>query len=116
TGVKADHRLAMRPTDIGRLAAAIAARLGAGGTGNQFSSENWFEPLIRDLLSHSGSSIVIAGESQPPEVHALAHAINEKLGNAGLTIEYSQSTVRVDSQIQSLRELVQAMQSGQINT
>ena len=36
-----------------------------------------------DLQAHMDRSLVIAGEEQPPAVHALAHAINEALGNVG---------------------------------
>src|SRR5207249_5845880 len=35
----------------------------------------WITAVVRDLQSHSGKSIVIAGEWQPPIVHALVHAI-----------------------------------------
>ena len=33
---------------------------------------------VKDLQSHQGSSVVIAGDHQPPAVHALAHAINQR--------------------------------------
>ena len=32
---------------------------------------------------------MIAGEYQPPQVHAMAHAINQTLGNAGKTVVYT---------------------------
>ena len=36
------------------------------------------------------SLLIIAGENQPPLVHALAHAMNHALGNAGITVTYSE--------------------------
>ena len=47
----------------------------------------------RDLHEHAGASLVLAGDGQPPEVHALAHAANELLGNAGRTVTYAPSPV-----------------------
>ena len=38
---------------------------------------------VADLKAHRGSSIVIADNQQPAEVHALAHAMNAALGNVG---------------------------------
>jgi Fe-S-cluster-containing dehydrogenase component len=116
-GMKADHRAALRPADITRLAVALASRLGVSGSGNQELNEQWFDPLMRDLQSHTGSTLVIAGETQPPFVHALIHAINEKLGNAGRTVEYREP-INSDPVIltDSLRELTQAMQSGEVDT
>jgi molybdopterin-containing oxidoreductase family iron-sulfur binding subunit len=39
-----------------------------------------------DAHRRPGPSIVIAGETQPPAVHALAQAINAQLGNFGRTV------------------------------
>src|SRR5262249_52217526 len=79
--------------------------------------QQWFEPMMRDIQSHRGSTLVIAGEPQPPWVHALAHAINEKLGNNGRTIDYIDPVeMRPAEHTSSLRDLVQAMQSLQVDT
>ena len=32
---------------------------------------------------------MIAGEYQPPRVHAIAHALNQALGNVGKTVIYT---------------------------
>ena len=42
-----------------------------------------------DLLRNKGASLVIAGEYQPPMVHALAHVMNDSLGNVGKTVFYT---------------------------
>jgi molybdopterin-containing oxidoreductase family iron-sulfur binding subunit len=36
---------------------------------------------------------VVAGDQQPPAVHALVHAINESLGNSGKTVIYTAPVV-----------------------
>ena len=117
TGAKADHRVSLGPAKVSRIASAMASRLGIAGTEKETFNEQWFEPLMRDIEAHRGSSIVIAGETQADWVHALAHAINEKLGNTGRTIEYIEpADMHPAEQTVSLRKLVQAMESGQVDT
>src|SRR4029079_8895927 len=48
----------------------------------------WIEAVAKDLAQHKGASLVIAGSRQPAPVHALVHAINEALGNAGKSVAY----------------------------
>jgi molybdopterin-containing oxidoreductase family iron-sulfur binding subunit len=118
-GAMADHRLPMRSGDIGAFAAAIAAKLGvsaAGGT-NAGNNEAWIQAVVNDLKAHRGASIVIAGESQPAEVHALAHAMNQALGNVGSTVTFVDAAeANPVDQLQSLRELVTDMKADQVKT
>ena len=44
---------------------------------------------MKDLLAAKGKSIVIAGEDQSPEVHAVVHYINQVLGNNGTTVMFT---------------------------
>ena len=55
------------------------------------AGSRWLAPLVKDLQAHRGQSVVIAGDGQPPVVHALAHAINEALGNVGATVSYTET-------------------------
>src|SRR5262249_8647289 len=62
-------------------------------------------------------SIVIAGDSQPPDVHALVHEMNQRLGNVGQTVFYSEPVeANPVEQTQSLRELIDAMKDGHVDT
>src|ERR1700676_5826144 len=77
TGSSADHRLPLRASEIEQFARALAAKLGLGGSGALSSAaQKWLEVVAKDLQGHRGSSLVIAGEQQSAEVHALAHAMN----------------------------------------
>ena len=73
--------------------------------------------MVRDLQEHQSSSIVIVGDDQPPIIHALAHAMNASLGNVGKTVFYT-DPVEANSvdQTQSLRELVNDIDAGQVET
>ena len=45
--------------------------------------------MAKDLEAHRGRSLVLAGDRQPPVVHLLAHALNDRLGNVGQTVIYT---------------------------
>ncbi len=120
-GGKADHRLPLKPSQIETLARALAADLGVPGVtrGAALSAEtqSWITAVRDDLTAHRGASIVVAGEGQPPVVHALAHAINAALGNAGQTVLYTEPIeARPVDQVQSIRALAAAMAAGQVDT
>src|SRR5208283_898293 len=69
----------------------------------------------RDLSQHRGTSLVVAGDYQPPFVHALAHAMNAGLGNVGKTVVYTESIeVNPVNQIDSLRDLVKDLNAGKV--
>ena len=72
--------------------------------------------VARDLEAHRGAGVVVAGEGQPPAVHALAHAMNQALGNVGKTVLYTDAlaTSPVD-QTDSLRDLVQDLNAGKVD-
>ncbi|MGH9356048.1 MAG: TAT-variant-translocated molybdopterin oxidoreductase [Terriglobia bacterium] len=122
TGVQADHRLRLRPADVGAFARALASALGVKSQGLEQASlpqipASWLPALARDLQQHRGASIIIPGDSQPPEIHALAHAMNAALGNAGKTVVYTDSIeVSPTSQTESFRELVSDMGAGKVQT
>ncbi len=94
TGSNADHRLPLRVGAIEAFARAVAQGLGvnveaAGDSLPPNASDKWIPALVRDLQAHRGASLVLAGDGQPPAVHALAHMLNDALGNAGNTVVYT---------------------------
>lgn len=121
TGTMADHRLPVSSGEIELFARWIGHRVGAGVPAPQITlteaQSKWLEAMANDLQQHRRSSLVIAGEWQPPMVHALAHAINQALGSAGNTVHYTESAeARPLNQLQSLRELVAGMRTGTVDT
>ena len=50
------------------------------------AAQKWVGPLVKDLQRAGAKALVIAGDHQPPAVHALAHAINSRLGSVGTTV------------------------------
>jgi molybdopterin-containing oxidoreductase family iron-sulfur binding subunit len=118
TGDSADHRLPVKASEVEAIARAIAARTGAGtgqAAGLRTEVLRFVDAVAKDLQAHRGASIVIAGEYQPAAVHALAHAVNQSLGNVGSTVRYTEGP-EPDSpaQMQSLPALVAAMRAGRV--
>jgi Fe-S-cluster-containing dehydrogenase component len=59
--------------------------------------------------------VIIAGEQQPPMVHALAHAMNSALGNVGATVIYTEPVAANPiNQAESLRDLVRDMETNAV--
>jgi MoCo/4Fe-4S cofactor protein with predicted Tat translocation signal len=115
TGAKADHRRPMAPAEIEAFAAAVAVAVGA--VASAAPTDPFVEAVAADLKAHRGTGLVLAGESQPPSVHALAHVINEALGNAGKTVEYIPPVAGSPAnQAASLAELVRDMEAGRVST
>jgi molybdopterin-containing oxidoreductase family iron-sulfur binding subunit len=119
TGTKADHRLPLRASEIERFTRALAVRLGVtagGAAAAPAAAETWLAAVAKDLQNARGRSLVIAGDGQPPIVHALSHAINEALGNVGATVVYTATAeARPTDQRATLRELVADMNAGRVS-
>src|SRR6185295_257159 len=86
TGANADHRFAVKPSEMRNVAIGIS---NAGTVQMTGDIGSWLPAVFKDLQAHKGASIVIAGDEQPAEIHALAHLANSQLGNVGKTVFYS---------------------------
>lgn len=115
-GSKADHRLAVKPSHVAEIAKAVAKAVGVGGANTTFAEHAaWIAGVAKDLSEHKGKSLVVAGDNQPPMVHALAYAINGALGNVGQTVTYTEPLSPYEkTQIEQLRELVADVDAGRV--
>jgi MoCo/4Fe-4S cofactor protein with predicted Tat translocation signal len=113
TGANADHRFRVKPGEMRPVAEGVAGASIVRASGDIGS---WLPAVAKDLQLHKGASIVIAGDEQPPDIHALAHAANNALGNVGKTVFYVDplEANSVD-QTQSLRELVGDIDAGKVD-
>jgi molybdopterin-containing oxidoreductase family iron-sulfur binding subunit len=120
TGAKADHRFAARPSEVLPVARAIAAAIGGAVFGADVASpDGWGDSVFaiaKDLQEHRGRSLVVAGETQPPELHALANLMNQALGNIGTTVDFIPSIDPFPGDhLASLRELTADMDAGHVD-
>jgi molybdopterin-containing oxidoreductase family iron-sulfur binding subunit len=119
TGVNADHRLPLKPSEVESFARALAAELkvaGAPAAGPlPDAARAWLAPLASDLTSHRGRSLVLVGETQPASLHALGHALNSALGNIGGTVRFTAPLEPQPTQpVATLRQLVDEMNAGRV--
>jgi MoCo/4Fe-4S cofactor protein with predicted Tat translocation signal len=125
TGAIADHRLPVRASEIELVARGIAGLLGVadasagggepGGARGELT-RRWARAIATDLQAHRGASVVVVGDGQPPIVHALAHAMNQALGNVGKTVAYTDPVqAEPTDDLASLRELLDDMNAGKVD-
>ncbi|MGI8811684.1 MAG: 4Fe-4S dicluster domain-containing protein [Pyrinomonadaceae bacterium] len=119
TGSMADHRLAVRSADIEGLAGRLLLELTGNSSLPTSAPETKISEFIglvgRDLIRNRGSSLVIAGRSQPASVHAIAHSLNALLGNVGNTVIYTEPVLaNTVNNVESLRSLVADINAGKV--
>ena len=111
TGARADHRAPAKPSEIEAIARAVSA-----GGGGPARFQKFVAAVAKDLQAHRGRSLVIAGDGQPPAVHALAHAMNQALGNVGTTVVYTQTAeAEPVNQLESIKDLVDDLNGGRVD-
>jgi MoCo/4Fe-4S cofactor protein with predicted Tat translocation signal len=120
TGFKAEHRLAVKPSQLAAFAADLANAVGAGGaasgSGWPRHATTYLQGVAADLKANSGRCVVIPGELAPPPVHLAAFAINQALGNVGKTVVYTDPVNPMPSiQMDEFRALVADMHAGKVD-
>ena len=122
TGMKAEHRLGLRASEIPAFAAALAAAVGASGVSAPsyaWTAEQtkFLNALAKDLKANAGKSAVLPGLYQDESVAALAQAINTALGNVGKTVVISSdpSIPLPSDQIAGVKSLVADLNAGKVD-
>lgn len=131
-GSIADHRIALRASQIPAVVAYLDAELSAqarpaAGLGaaqprpaakflDDAEIKKVLDVLVKDLLAHRGRSLIVAGSRQPAEVHALVHRLNALLDNVGSTVNYVEEADRISGGAAELAALVAEMDAGRVET
>ena len=122
TGLKAEHRLGLRASEIPAFAAALASQVGVSGVAAP--SYAWTEEqtrfltaLAKDLKQSAGRSAVLPGLYQDASVAALAAAINSQLGNTGKTVLAGGASLipLASDQLAGLKALVADLNAGKVD-
>ena len=119
TGGVADHRLRTAPSQILKIAVAVANELGAQVAGEAKLSDEkekkWVAECVKDLEQHKGKSVVLAGSRHSKELHEVVAAINIALGNIGKGKPVSLKQTGADD-LAGLAELTKDIESEAIET
>ena len=119
TGIVADHRLPVKAGLVASVGFALAQALGLPGLNGEVNlppaARAFVEAAAADLRAAGSAGLVLVGETQPPQLHALAHAINLALGAVGTSVEYSDPVaVNPVEQTATLRELIDELNRDQV--
>ncbi len=120
TGASADHRLSVRSCDIAGFLGSLVNAIDGASAGAEVDAtlvyrDRLLAAMAQDYIDSPGAGVIVVGENQPAEVHAMAHYLNEKYGNADKTVVYSDATdADRDGCLDSLQKFV--ADAGSIKT
>jgi molybdopterin-containing oxidoreductase family iron-sulfur binding subunit len=119
TGAVATTRLPVDASRLPLLAVALVARLGIDVGASPTLSEPetaWVERAAKDLQDHAGRSLLIFGASLPPEIQGFAPAINQRMGNLGQTVTYTEPLQFQAGDNSTVADLTRDMAAGAVDT
>ncbi len=121
TGSNADHRIVIKPSELGASIATLYNEVAALAGGSRVSApalndkaKAALKVAAKDLYKHKGHSLVVSGSNNKNE-QILVNAMNHLLGNYGTTIEFGNASNQrqgVDSEVQGL---IQEMKGGGVD-
>jgi molybdopterin-containing oxidoreductase family iron-sulfur binding subunit len=121
TGMNADHRLRVKPTQVHRFGLALLGRLVPryAALAQRFplsaADAKFADALVKDLQRAGRGAAVVVGARQPPVLHAAAHAINAALGSS--VVSQAKPVLHdMDAGPRTLRVLAEEMRKGAIDT
>ncbi|HET7104951.1 MAG TPA: TAT-variant-translocated molybdopterin oxidoreductase [Terracidiphilus sp.] len=122
TGMKAEHRLKLRASEIPAFAAELAKAVGVTGVNAPAyawtaEQQKFLAALAQDLKASAGRSAVIPGLYHDASLAALALAINSALGNVGKTVLVaSEPSIPIPGdQLAGMKALVDDMNAGKVD-
>ncbi len=124
TGMKSEHRLALKPSEIDGFATALADIVSDGKPVEQLLPGDrelkihampFLSAVAEELHKTDGRAVVVAGPQASQAVHAAAIAINQAIGAVGKTVVYGETVQPVPTeQTADLKALVSDMYAGKV--
>jgi molybdopterin-containing oxidoreductase family iron-sulfur binding subunit len=114
TGSNSDERIPIKPSQEGKVAAAIYASITGSTEKVEGVNEVVFSKMITALKGAAGKSLVVAG-SNDPNVQLIVNAINQSLGNYGNTIDINNPITLYRGNDADMLALVDEMNGGAVD-
>ena len=114
TGSNADVRVPIKPSQHGKVAAALYAAIVGGSAVNIEGADQAIARAAADLKKSRGESIVVAS-SNDINVQTIVAAINEALGNHGSTIDNKKGLNFFKGKDEEMNALVAEMNAGSVD-
>ena len=121
TGSNADHRIIIKPSELGAAIATLYNEVAALTGGSRVSApalndkaKAALKVAAKDLAAHTGHSLVVSGSNNKGE-QILVNGINSLLGNYGKTIDFGNASKQrqgIDADVQAL---VKDMNAGRVD-
>ncbi len=117
TGATATHRHPVKRGNVAAVAKAVSDALDGQPIDDALPEDlkAFVRAAAKDLSEHPGEALVVAGETQPPEVHAMAHALNERFGARGSTMLFVEPD-ETERRCRDLPELARDMHDSKVDT
>jgi MoCo/4Fe-4S cofactor protein with predicted Tat translocation signal len=119
TGVVASTRLVVDPSVLTAIAYSLASTLGIADVPRADLGKreaDWVAAVSQELTSAKGRSLVACGAFAAPELQALALSINDRLGNLGHTVHFTEPIGARAVSGGTLHDLVRDMYAGMVET
>ena len=116
TGTNADQRLPVNPREMQLMLGNIYNQI-AAATGNPpistLPSVTSVEGMVKELLEHRGTSLVVCG-SNDPDMQKLVAGINYMLGNYGTTLDLDRTIQLKQGDDREITALLDALERGEV--
>ena len=125
TGMMADHRFKIKPSQIYNFVAELNNMLLSYGLTNlnkitlnktHFKDNKFISVLAKDLIKNKSKSIITVGADLDSSIHALICIINQSLNNNNKTITYHNVADAILSDSKSLTDLFEQIKLNKIDT
>ena len=112
TGFKAEHRLALKPSEIDAFANALA---GGNSTLSNPEAQKFLSAVLEDIKKTGGRFAVVVGPQSSQAAHTAALTVNGSQGAVGKTVFYTETVVPLPSEhVADLKALVADMNAGKV--
>ncbi|MBI2608917.1 MAG: 4Fe-4S dicluster domain-containing protein [Deltaproteobacteria bacterium] len=123
TGANADHRLALKPSELLIFALNLAQLLTHDFDGKKIPSfkhrssfsEEFIKTVAEDLASNKKKSLVVVGDQESEELHIVGNFLNFILGNYGETISRKIQSPSFFNGIKSMTPLIEELEKEKVD-